>query len=124
MAFPIADARGLLSKAKREIDRLDEQADGAWGEPDPIAIADLTYNAACTLWHVTDWIGYGALEVVRGVVPHQMKRPARVRTDRFQRRLRALSQDLRICWGLALRFKHLELETREAREMFEEEATI
>lgn len=60
-------------------------------------------HKGCTLWHVTEWIGYSALDIVRAVAPKQMKKPAMKRTPRVQQRLRVLSTDLRICWGLALR---------------------
>jgi hypothetical protein len=123
--FPIATPRHLLKKAKREIERLKSEANGDYSDPSPTVVADLTINAAWTLWHVTDWIGRGALQVVADVVPRQMKKPAKKRTDAFQRRLRARSQDLRICWGLALRFKHFELEAdSHASGMFDDEAVV
>src|ERR1051325_8300186 len=54
--FPIRTPRDLLNKAKREIDELEQRAEGFRGEPGPIAIGHLTWNAACSLWRVTDWI--------------------------------------------------------------------
>lgn len=108
--FPISRPRDLLDKAKRELDLLEGAASGFFGRPDATLIADLTINTAWSLWHVTDWIGHGAPEVVKDVVPRQMKKPARKRTDAFQKRVRALSPDLRICWAFSLHFKHFELE--------------
>jgi hypothetical protein len=124
MSFPIRNPRDLLAKAKREIDRLEEEADAVNGEPNPIVVADLTINAAWTLWHTTDWIAFRVLDAVREIVPQHMHKPARKRTERFQIRLRNRSRDLRICWGLALRYKHLELETEDARTMFDGGAAL
>jgi hypothetical protein len=119
--FPISTPRELLEKGRRELERLETAAEGTWGEPDETQIADLTINVAWSLWHVTDWIAHASPEVVRTVMPRQMNKAPRDRAQRFQQRLRALSHDLRLCWGLALRFKHFEIETEEARDMFEDE---
>jgi len=54
--FPIRTARDLLDKGKREIEGLVAESEGISGTPKPATVADLAYNAACSLWHVTDWI--------------------------------------------------------------------
>jgi hypothetical protein len=110
MPFPIRNPRDLLTKAEREIDRLAAESNGDFGEPHPIAVADLAYNVACTLWHVTDWIGNSRDPAVAKVVPDRIKKTGRERTDSFQQQLRSESDELEICWALALHFKHFELE--------------
>ncbi|HYN27397.1 MAG TPA: hypothetical protein VES94_03785, partial [Burkholderiales bacterium] len=100
----------MLSKAKRELDKLEAEAKGQHGEPDPNAIADLTINAAWSLWHVTDWIGNSNDPAVSHVVPAEIRKVDRERTDAFQKQLRSESKDLMICWALAVHFKHFEFE--------------
>jgi hypothetical protein len=44
------------------------------------------------------------------MLPERIKSTGRERTQAFQRQLCSESADLEICWNLALRFKHFELE--------------
>jgi len=123
--FPISSPRDLLAKAGRELQSLEAETGGFWGDPRPVPVADLTINTAWSLWHVTDWIGHGADDVVRSVVTAgQMRLPARKRVDAFQRRLRARCPELRITWALALRWKHFDLETAEALSVLEDAPII
>lgn len=111
MKFPIDNPRALLDKSKRELDRLVSEANGIYGEPDETSIADLTINVAWSLWHVTDWIGSNRDPKVAAVVPDAFKQVAgRRRLQKFQKQLRRESKDLKICWALALHFKHFELD--------------
>lgn len=120
-AFPIAAPRDLLGKARRELDHLEAAANGSLGDPDALLVADLTINTAWSLWHTTDWIGHGAPDVVRQfVTARQMKLAPRKRVEAFQVRLRRRCGELNICWALSLHWKHLELETKEARKILEE----
>src|SRR5512135_1580221 len=107
--FPLRSPRDLLDKAKREFELLEACAEGHYGDPNETAIADLTINTAWSLWHVTDWIGNNDDSAVMRVVPDRIKKAGRERTEAFQAQLRSESPDLRICWALALRFKHFEL---------------
>lgn len=81
--FPIASPRDLLSKARRELDRLTDSVEGAWAESNPIVIADQTINAAWSLCHVTDWIGNNDDPAVARVVPERIKFTERERTEAF-----------------------------------------
>ena len=110
ISFPIATPRELLNKASRELEQLKAHANGFHGEPDPIAVADLTINVAWSLWHVTDWIGSSKEADVLQIVPECISRVGRERTAAFQNQLRSESRELEICWALSLRFKHFELE--------------
>lgn len=120
LPFPITTPRQLLEKAKREIDALASEANGEWGEPDGERVADLTINAAWSLWHVTDWIGNNE-EVARVVLPAKgIKATVGDGTQAFQNQVRCESSALEICWLIALRFKHFELdEESKARRTFQ-----
>jgi hypothetical protein len=122
--FPISTPRQLLAKSKREIERLERETSGMRGAADYTAIADLTLDAACTLWHVTDWIANSRDPKLLAIVASKgCTTPERAeRVQAFQRQLRTESHDLRICWALALRFKHFELEDdSKAREVFDDQ---
>lgn len=117
----------MLDKAKREIDGLADSVSPIWAEPNPVVVADLTYNAACTLWHVTDWVANASDPKLLQIVAWKgCTTPNREeRAQAFQRQLRSESHELRICWALALRFKHFELEERSsARGVLEEDLNV
>jgi hypothetical protein len=110
-SFPISTARDLLKKARREIDLLDELANGRAGTPRPIAVAELTMNAAWSLWHTTEWIGNSSdpksttLVMSKGrTTPNHEKR-----TKAFLDQICDECEDLAICRALAQRFTQFEL---------------
>jgi len=111
--FPFEGPRQYLEKAERELTQLDEAVGPETGIPDETQIADLTMNAAWTLWHVTDWIANNATDprcerivASKGITAVDQKD----RLRDFQKALRRESPDLRHCWELATLFKHFALE--------------
>jgi hypothetical protein len=96
LPFPITTPRDLLSKAKRELDSLNDEAEGLYHEPNEVALADLTINAAWSLWHVTDWIA-GHRDARAEAIVAGNQGPGPTRAQRFQRHLRRRSTALRLC---------------------------
>ena len=95
--------------------------------PDTVAIADLAYDAACTLWHVTDWIANSGNPKLQAIVTSKGCRnpDPTERAQAFQRQLRTESDELEICWALALHFKHFEVEPNsKARNVIERAPTM
>ncbi len=113
LGFGLTSPRDLLEKARRDVERLRQVTNWPRSPEQRLAVQDSAFNAAITLWHVTDWIAnssepeaVAALQTIRTTHP-----PSKKGADSYDVLSAYVRMDahMNLCHSLANGAKHFEL---------------
>jgi hypothetical protein len=110
-AFGLTTPRDLLEKARREVRRLEVATAGASSPKGVPDLQDTAFNAAVTLWHVSDWIANSTEQkYIDAIERIRLERPSQKTVRLLILREHILDDPhMAICEALANGAKHLEL---------------
>jgi hypothetical protein len=110
-AFGLTTPRDLLAKAHREVRRLEDATARAFSRDDIANLQDTAFNAAVSLWHVSDWIAHSTEQKCVDAIERIRRERPTLKTVRLQILREHILDDphMVICEALANGAKHLVL---------------